>query len=46
MQGKDKECIRCAHFFECGGKPKKDVPCLIFVERNEKKDGIRNRNQR
>ena len=34
---KTKECIRCAKFFDCKGKPKGVDRCVNFVER--KNDG-------
>jgi len=33
---KSKECIRCARFFECKGKPSTVDLCLNFVERKQK----------
>ena len=34
---KDKECIRCEHFFDCAGKPKEVNLCVNFKERKEDK---------
>lgn len=34
---KDKECLKCEHFFECKGK-EDNKPCLHFKERKRKKE--------
>lgn len=33
---KDRECIKCKHFFDCAGKPK-GARCIKFEERKEEK---------
>ena len=34
---KDRECIKCKHFFDCAGKPK-GARCINFEERKGKND--------
>ena len=34
---KDRECIKCKHFFDCAGKPK-GARCIKFEERQGKDD--------
>lgn len=33
---KDRECIHCAKFFECEGKPKEVKYCINYAERKNK----------
>ena len=33
---KDRECIKCKHFFDCTGKPR-GSNCIKFQERKEEK---------
>lgn len=33
---KDRECLHCAKFFDCAGKPENVKDCLMFEERKEK----------
>lgn len=39
---KTRECIQCAKFFECKGKPPKVDRCVNFVERMNGNGGQKN----